>query len=177
MSEPLGGVKHGTVATGELLPVPPAEGRRIRAQVDNNVVDGTSGAADQFGFLVGLCLVVHAANRTPLKTERGVELQHVGIQAMLDELFAAPGTREITPLILHLFQPDQEGSFKCCFDEFHGWILHTDAFVALHTSTFKGTSYINKHRSGMAAPQKCRNLTELRPRSDHNKGIDVEQCL
>jgi hypothetical protein len=29
----------------------------------------------------------------------------------------------------------------------------------------------------MAAPQKCRNLTELRPRSDHNKGIDVEQCL
>ena len=119
MSEPFGGVKHGTVAAREFLPVPLAAGRRIRAQVDDDVVDGAPRAADQFGFLVGLFLVVHTANRAPLKTERGVELEHVGIQAMLDELFAAPGTREIAPVILDLFLPDLEGPFKSCFDEFH----------------------------------------------------------
>src|SRR5262245_54511177 len=54
--------------------------------------------------------------------------------------------------------------------------LQTDAFVALHISTFKGTSCVNKHWNGMASPQKRRNLTELRPRGDHNKGIDIEQC-
>ena len=107
MSEPFGGVKHGTVAAGELLPVPLAAGRRIRAQVDDYVIDGASRAADQFGFLVGLFLVVHTANRALQKTERGVELEHVGIQTMLDELFAAPSTREIAPVILDLFLPDQ----------------------------------------------------------------------
>lgn len=119
MSEPFGGVKHGTVAAREFLPVPLAAGRRIRAQVDDDVVDGASRAADQFGFLVGLFLVVHTPHRAPLKTERGVELEHVGIQTMLDELFAAPGTREIAPVILDLFLPDLEGPFKSCFDEFH----------------------------------------------------------
>ena len=94
---------------------------------------------------------------------------------MLDELFAAPSTREIAPVILDLFLPNQEGPFKCCFDEFHKQILQADAFIALHTSTFKGTSCINKHWSGMAAPQKRRNLTELRPRGHHDKGIDIEQ--
>ena len=61
------------------------------------------GPADEFGFLVGLFLVVHTANRAPLKIEGGVELQHIGIQTVLDELFAAPGTREIAPVILDLF--------------------------------------------------------------------------
>src|SRR6266403_1784990 len=62
MSEPFGRVKHGTVTAGEFLPVPLSSGRRIRAQVDDYVVDGASGAADQFGFLVRLFLVVHLAN-------------------------------------------------------------------------------------------------------------------
>jgi hypothetical protein len=94
---------------------------------------------------------MHTANRAPQKTERGVELEHVGVQAMLDELFAAPSTREIAPVILDLFLPDQESPFKCCFDEFHKQILQADAFIALHTSTFKDTSGVNKHWSGMAA--------------------------
>ena len=106
MSEPFGRVKHGTITAGELLPVPLAAGRRIRAQVDDYVVDGASGAAHQFGFLVGLFLVMHTANRAPLKTERGVELGHVGIQTMLDELFAAPSTREIASVILDPFSAE-----------------------------------------------------------------------
>ena len=119
MSESFGRVKHGSIAAGELLSVPVPAGRRIKAQVDNHVVDGALGAADQFGFLMGPFLVVHSANRTPLKIEGGVELEHVGIQAMLNEFFAAPSTREIAPVILDLFLADHEGPFKCRFDEFH----------------------------------------------------------
>src|SRR5882672_1591433 len=63
MSEPFGSVKHRTIAAGELLPVPLAASRRIRAQGDDYVVDGASSAADQFGFLIWLFLVVHTANR------------------------------------------------------------------------------------------------------------------
>src|SRR4030095_6555477 len=105
VSKPFRGVKHGTVAVGEFLSVPLAAGRRIRPQVDNHVVNGASGAADQFGFLVGLFLVVHTANRAPLKTERRVELNHVRIQAMLNELFAAPSTCEIATVIPDLLLP------------------------------------------------------------------------
>ena len=119
MRESLGRVQHGSVAASEFLAVPLAASRRIRAQVDDYVVNGALRAAHQFGFLVGFFLVVHTANCTPPEAECGVELEHVGIQAMLNELFAAPGSREISPVILNLFLSDQEGAFKCCFDEFH----------------------------------------------------------
>ncbi len=119
MSEPFGSVKHGAIAASKLLPMPLAAGRRVRAQIDDYVVDGASRTAHEFGFLVGLFLVVHTSKRTSQKTEGCVQLEHVGIEAMLNELFAAPGTCEIASVVLDLFLPDEEGPSKCRFDEFH----------------------------------------------------------
>jgi hypothetical protein len=123
MSESFGSVKHGTLIGTEFLSVTMTASRRIRAQVNDYVIDSASRATDQFGFFVGLFLVMHTAKRSSLKIEGGVELEHIRSQPMLGELFAAPSTGEIAPVILNSFLSDYKGPLKRCFDEFHKEIL------------------------------------------------------
>ena len=93
---------------------------------------------------------------------------------MLDKLFAAPGAREIAPVILIFFCRITQAPLSAV--SMNSIVNPTNRCLRSAHTSLKGTSCVNKHWSGPASPQKHRNLTELWPRRDHNNGIDIKQC-
>jgi hypothetical protein len=117
--ESLGDIEHPAVGGGQVGREVRREGGRVLAQVDDDVVDRPSGAANQLGLLIGRGLPVHAAQCAPAQIQRDVALCEVGVQSMGLELAAAERAGKEAALVADRFQTDQECTLQRGLREDH----------------------------------------------------------
>ena len=96
--------KPDSVLGRELEAEAPEISRRVLPDVDDDIVNGTHRAPDQFVLLVRRSLEMHPAQRAGLLVERHIALDEPGSQAFRREFFFAEGTREKPPLVFTAFQ-------------------------------------------------------------------------
>src|SRR5712692_10097060 len=98
----------------------PFEVRRIRPQVNDDVVDRSPDAAHQLGFLVGSGLEMHPAQSALSPVEGDVALLDVRVQPVRLKLPPAEGAGKIAPVILPPLGFDDKRPLQSCLGEDHG---------------------------------------------------------
>ena len=111
MSKSFGYIQHAMICRREFRCQPLGKSRRIGSEVDNDVVNGSPRAANQFSFFVGSDLVVHAPQRSFLPVEGHAALGQPWIKAIFHKLPLAPGAGEKSPLIFVPLGLDDERPF------------------------------------------------------------------
>src|SRR5919198_2230983 len=119
--EALGDVDHLSVLGGERDREVERERGRVRAQVDDHVVDGPHGAADQLGLRVRAHLVVHAPERPALLVERDAALDEPRVEPVPLDLVLAPRAGEEAAMVLQPLGLDDDRARQRRFEEDHGY--------------------------------------------------------
>ena len=91
---------------------PFSESRRLRPQVESDIVDRTADAAHQLGLGMGRFLVVHAAQRAAPQAVGQAGLRDARIQPAGMEFFGAEAAREEPARIRNRLESRQEYSRK-----------------------------------------------------------------
>jgi hypothetical protein len=112
-------IKHATVLRAQFGTVPPSVGGRFGPEIEHHVEDGSSGAANQFGFERGCFLEMHAAERAPLHAKAHVRLDGLEIQALAREFPHAPRTHEASAIVFVRFRIDHLGTWNESHFEAH----------------------------------------------------------
>jgi hypothetical protein len=94
-------------------------GRTFRAQVDDDVDNGTSGAPNQFGLGGRGILEVHAAQRALEAVMGYVALSDDGLEPVCFELILAECTSEEAASVLSFFEVDNERPTQWCLGKDH----------------------------------------------------------
>src|SRR5688572_28980893 len=119
MGNPFRDVQHLVVVRAQFRRDPLFESVLAGPQVDDDVVDRSTGAPHQLGLLVRRSLIVHAAERSLLLVEGDAALRESWVQAARLEFPPAPCSRKKPPLILDLFRLDDESPAYSRLNEDH----------------------------------------------------------
>src|ERR1700761_4003551 len=91
----------------------------FRSEIDNDVDNRASRAADEFRFGSWRVLKVHAADRSLAHVVRNIRLSDRRLQTMAGKLVLTEGPREESAVVDTPFQIEDEGALKRRLDEFH----------------------------------------------------------
>ncbi|MDT4870009.1 hypothetical protein FQZ97_1050670 [compost metagenome] len=119
MREVLRHEQHAVIAAGQFHPNPLPVGRRLRANIHDDIVDGTLRASHQLGFGIGRFLVVHAAQCALVFAQGHIGLHHLAHQPMPLELVLAERPGEEAAGITALLQINDVGACQFGFGEDH----------------------------------------------------------
>jgi len=118
--EPGRHVQHPAVFRGEDDRKVPREGPRLRAQIEDHVVDRAARAADDLRLGEGRLLIVHAAQCALSLVEGRTALRDARLEAARLELAPAPRPREAPARVLDRLGLDDERARERRLDEDHG---------------------------------------------------------
>jgi len=75
------------------------EFRRLRPQVNDYIVDGTSGASHKLGLGVRRILIMDATKSACVRVKGDTALHQLRLQPVTFEFLLAPGSRKESPFI------------------------------------------------------------------------------
>jgi hypothetical protein len=119
VGEFFGYVEYAMIVLGQIYRQPPGKCWRIGAEINDDIIDCSSGAAHDFGFLMGGYLVMHAAQSAAFVIERDAALDKSGVQAVIGKLSLAPDSSEKTPLVFIALRLNDERPFELGLGEDH----------------------------------------------------------
>ena len=100
------------VFCGEFNAEPLAEGRGVRPQIDDGVVEGAADAAHHLDFCGRRQLIVHPAQGAGFRTQGVVDLNDRHRHAGRFEFFLAKKACKKAPVVTALFEFDRVGAMK-----------------------------------------------------------------
>src|SRR5437667_4100804 len=119
MGEPFRRVEHQTVLRRQLDAIPLTNRRRPIPQIDDHVVNRATCSTNELRLRIRAVLLMPAAQRATPMAEPHVELSHLRVEAMLEELVTAPRPGKIPPVVFDHPEPNDAGPFQGRFSEFH----------------------------------------------------------
>src|SRR5712671_1024524 len=117
-------IEHRAIILSQFHGYPFLERRRCWSQVDDRIIDRTSGTAHNFGLTMRGDLIVHSADRTLPNVEGTIALDHLRLQTARRKLSPGPGPGKKSALILKPIRLDDEYSGKFCFSKDHPFNSH-----------------------------------------------------
>ena len=114
MRKPFGDVNYLAIIRIEKFGIVLHECPGTGAHVDNQIIDSSSCAANQFRFFVRCRLIVDAAEGALFLVERNVALNKSWVEAVGFEFTLTPGTSKKAPFILVPVQLNDERAREVC---------------------------------------------------------------
>ena len=103
---------HPSVFGGEFDAEPFAEGRRVRPQIDDGVIEGAADAAHHLDFRSRRQLIMHPAQGAGFRAQGVVDLNDRHRHAGRFEFLLAKEAREKAAVVAALFEFDRVGAMK-----------------------------------------------------------------
>lgn len=119
VGEALRDVIHEHILSGELESEPFLVSWGIRSEVNNDVVNGTLHAADEFRLYIWLNLKVHSADGAAFVVERTAGLFDYRVQPVRLKIGNCEGRCKIASVVGNLFDLDCKCVFQARFFEYH----------------------------------------------------------
>ena len=120
VGETCGDIEHFSVLLSDDGAGPLQESGRVRADVDGDVKDRATGAADEFGLAIVAFLPVQSSQGAGLCTERHIGLHHVGSEPFLGKGGFAIGAGKKSAFVAKSREVNFEHARNLFFGKFHG---------------------------------------------------------
>jgi hypothetical protein len=121
VGEHFGNVERAAVARGQLDANVLQVSGRIWSQVNDDIVNRASRAADEFNLRMRSLLEMHSADGTLLATERDTALNELIRQVSFPEFPSAESSREKPARVFERLRFHDDSPRKFCLDEFQNF--------------------------------------------------------